>query len=135
MKQWLLGRTTPSIQVEVGNPVYQTVTVKVTVKLAASQPEAAGKKQLNTDLQAYLSPWVFQQPKHEGPPKMSFQLAEIRHFVRTLAYVTEVKDLSATLSEDGGGPVTPPKDSELLSPSNPWNFLITAEQHVISIGP
>ena len=132
MEAWLRDRISPTVQVAVANPAWQTVSVTVAVTFAPDQPEEVYRKQLNDELKAYLSPWVFEQTGQEAPPKVRFHPEEIRKFIRQRPYVKGLAGMSVMLSSEGADSIPMTGDDDWLSPSKPWNLLITAEQHIIT---
>ncbi|ADO69342.1 baseplate J/gp47 family protein [Stigmatella aurantiaca] len=121
IRAFLAARAPATADVQVANPLYETVTVHCTVKAAAKQDPLGVSQRLNAELRAFLSPWIFRPDEARGLawPTNS---QEVLRFIQARPYVSSVLSFSCSLGSEQTRkwPGTP---------DSPWLLRVSAWQH------
>lgn len=117
----------------VANPDYDTVLVRASVNFGEGMDPGFYLKQLNADLNNYLSPWAA-EPSQFNPYDTLVSPALIRGFINGLSYIEGIVELQVFQYFDrDGSPVFLPQtdDHTYLEPHVPWSILTSAPQHLL----
>lgn len=136
IKTFLQQYTSAHVQLNVRNPVYETLTVNCSVKFSDSSPFYIQK--LNQDLQAFLSPWILGNKTARSIGE-GIQKSTILGFIQKLDYVEFVTGFSVIkISEMNGKYYLYDSADEkntgqdLLLALTPWSVFVSAETHLIN---
>jgi hypothetical protein len=95
VKNYISPFMTAFANLEVINPVYETVTIKCSVKIRKGYDETYYARQLNTDLQQYISPWIMNRnvsPSFGG----KLYASALINFMEEREYIDYITFFSAT---------------------------------------
>ncbi|OYW77885.1 MAG: hypothetical protein B7Z37_01960 [Verrucomicrobia bacterium 12-59-8] len=124
MERWLLERTSPSVQLRVCHPAYETMRLIIAATFDDSQPAGTVQAQLNRELQEFISPWIYQPQTLRVLPPFEFHLAALRGFIQARPYVKSLSSCAYATTTQGS------VDGDWIRPSHAWSLLVTAEDHV-----
>jgi hypothetical protein len=111
------------ITLEVINPNYEEVQVKLGAKFYAGLDETHYRRQLEEDIMKFLSPWAFEQAR-EITFGVTLHRSVLIHYIEKLDYVDYVEDVQ--ILKEG---ILQPRNCE---PSDPKSILVSAKAHVVS---
>lgn len=122
VSEYLRSRTSAFAKVQVINPVYQPVNFKGNIRLRAGRDANFYlNKQLISEVQAYLSPWI-----NGGSQDIVFggtmMMSSVLQFIEQRDYVDYVTDFAMSVDADG----TPVK---AVTADTPWSVLIGGTQN------
>ena len=135
MAAFLRTKTTHFVSIKDGNgedylnvvnPVYEEIKVKVKVKFSKGADEAFFKKQLIEDLKYFIAPWAKDKTQAISFSRALSQ-ADFIQFLESRPFIDYIKDLNLFLS----GTVV----NSILSPSTSHSILTTSSNHSITIIP
>ena len=98
-KEYITRFTTPFSHVEFTNPIYETITVKCSVKIKTGYDENYYGSQLNKDIQQYLSPWILNKTKSPSFGGKIYASAII-NFIEELEYIDYLTQFEASKVEN-----------------------------------
>lgn len=139
VKEFLRPRLSPQVRISVENPVYERVKVVCKVKLVVgnSAEHLFYSKQLENDINDFISPWYFRADSHYRIGRKLF-VEEMRIFIRSKPYVSDIEHFGlAHFYQHANG--TKMNDSKslktagYLAGSVPEAIFIPAESHFIEI--
>ena len=145
IKEFIYNRKSMLVQVNVINPEYEKVILKLRVKFYPKYDENFYKKQLNEDLIKLLSPWAFDNRK-EIVFGAALQRSIVIDYVEKLEYVDFLSELEMAIYIDKTHKLlfkeledTPNNVSNIeklefqtvLSPSSPKNILVSVKNHIV----
>jgi len=145
IKEFIYSRKSMLVQVNVINPDYEKVILKLGVKFYPKYDENFYKKQLNEDLIKLLSPWAFDNTK-EIVFGAALQRSIVIDYVEKLEYVDFLSELEMAIYidktdalthkelEDTANNVSNTDKLEfqtVLSPSSPKNILVSVKNHIV----
>jgi hypothetical protein len=138
IKEYVSQYTSPFVQIQVINPVYEEVKITASIKLRNSAQKGTVIENLNRSLIDFISPWyndVLQEMCFCG----SINMDDLEIFIRTrpdISYVTKLSmvvlhysDTNYTLSDSVAAPI----DKKIVYASNPWSVLIPMKNHMIDV--
>jgi hypothetical protein len=142
MRSYLQQRSSPSIQVEVLNALYESITVSGDIRFRPGYDPGFYLQQLNRDMIEHLSPWVFDQDQELSFGGQIYRSVLI-DFIENREYVDYVLNLTMSQEfENGGiGVMQVGRDPQrfvvgsiatnlqVARPSTPRAVLISARQH------
>ncbi|MBX3616331.1 hypothetical protein [Nitrosomonas sp.] len=134
--------TTPFVTVHVGNPVYEVIQIRCTVKL--KNPLLAGLhlNRLNTAISDFLSPWneTVGNTNHFG---WSISKHDIESYIQSMSYIDRVTNLSILRIVPRGDDYFELFDSaerkeddiesKDIAPIYPWSIVAPIGQHFIEV--
>ena len=109
----------PDISLETANPNYVSVKVSCSVKFRSALDEGKMIKQLNQDIQNYLSPWMKNNPV-TADRTTPFSRHSLYAFIRKLDYISHV----------GAVAILQPSNLEAIAPDE---LLVPDDNHVITV--
>ncbi len=124
IKEFLLTKCSPHVKVEVTNPGYEEVSLKLKVKFSEGKDKVYHYNQLQQDLVEYLSPWT-KKEKNAMEFGVNVQESLVIHYIEKLPYVDYLKEL---VMEKDKQPMRPG-----IYPKNPFHILVSAKSHNITI--
>lgn len=111
------------VEANVINPEYQTVTVSLGVRFYKGYDKNYYKKEINTDITKFLSPWAFDSTKN-----IAFGTAlhnsVLIDYLEELPYVDYLENV-VFIDDDGN-------ELSSVSPSKPGAILVSAIEHTIN---
>jgi len=134
---FLQRHSSPFVQIEVRNPVYEQIQIRCSVKFNNEAGGAALAKQLDIDVSEYLSPWKARG--YRSRFGWSIRQKDVESFIRELDYVEYVTNFSMlhitadnqqnyrlgdTARHQGRG-------DGIIEPRLPWSLAIPANHHAI----
>ena len=144
VKKFLSGITSPFINLEVGNPVYEKVKIicKVLFSSKASITSGAYLRQLTNDLNEYIAPWLFKD-KEDVMIGNRIYKSDILMFIKTRPYVDYVSGFSVIhffnsknmISNELNQEIrdTAVDTEEYIVCSSPGSVLIPSSNHIITL--
>lgn len=135
IKNYIQKVSSPFIQFEVINPIYEDVKVSISVKFKAGYEQGLYINILQNDLCNFLSPWLY-NPLENIKLGGSMPTSAIIDFIKNLPYIEGIGNF-AILKYIGQNPnltlnrVTD-YDSRLYA-SYPWSILVSAKRHAIAV--
>jgi len=138
IKEYLEKITSPFVQVEVINPVYEKLKIICSVLLRPGLQQEKGFRlqQLHEELLAFLCPWT-----KEGPVALGGQIAknDILHFIKDRSYIRFITRFSVVqVYEERQDQFTikdtarPGETLDTIRASKPWSALVPIVQHQIN---
>ena len=122
VSEYLRTRTSVFAKVQVINPVYQPISFKGNIRLRAGRDANFYQKKLNSEVLAYLSPWI-----NSGAQNIVFggtlMMSSVLQFIENREYVDYVTDF--TMFVKSGGIDGPPVKA--VTADTPWSVLIGGE--------
>ncbi|MDP4209270.1 MAG: hypothetical protein Q8928_10710 [Bacteroidota bacterium] len=144
VKTFLSGIISPFINIEVGNPVYEKVKIICKVLLSAKASNNPGfyLRQLTTDINRYIAPWLFGEKEYLKIGNRIYR-SDILLFIKTRPYVEYVSAFSAIhfssskniLTNEINAHITDTAVNELdyIASSSPTSVLIPSANHIITL--
>ena len=125
-----------SAQVRVLNPTYTWLTVHAAVQFRRDRSFQAYAAELSQDINAFVSPWLYDQSIVKEPVR-SFRLSALTdHIRRQLAYVELLDRCLVTVDAGPAGTVTYPRDDAeidpLIAPRGTASLLIGVTAHALT---
>lgn len=121
-----------SAQVVVTNPRYESIWVYVQVVFRNDRSYAHYQDQLTAELQAFISPWIYDQAAVTDPVQR-FHASDFSVFVRNRPYVLEVGICNVLPGQPPLAGVVPDLSGAIdrVAASSPRAMLISAPRHLI----
>lgn len=148
IKEKLAGVLSPFVQVEVGNPVYERIKVRCSVRFAQNGiPGYADRgsflKQLHEDLKQHICPWLYEDDA-ASQIGATIYLSEIMAFIKKRPYIAEVNAFSLIHFYEIKDPLTGelraactdtalPPSTDRINGSVREAILIPSDQHIITV--
>ncbi|MBN9382183.1 MAG: hypothetical protein J0H74_15550 [Chitinophagaceae bacterium] len=146
VKNYLAGFTSPFINIEIGNPVYEKVKIACRIRLKDRIVADAGSgyylQQLHEDIRGWLCPWIY-SPDSTVKIGTRIYIPELMTYIKRRPYIEEVSGFSVVHFFNIKDPVTGALKSALLDTavtpvpyiqgSVPEAVLVPSEQHLISL--
>jgi hypothetical protein len=135
IKKVLKQYSSPFLNVEIINPIFEDLLIKCKIKFTnISGGKAIG--QLNKDFFRFICPWI----DGKGEIRNLFKKSEIVQFIKTRPYVSYVTGLSIihfkTLP-DGNvvayDSASENEEKELIQPGSPWSIFVPRNNNKIEI--
>ncbi|MFT6502892.1 MAG: hypothetical protein ACJASQ_003024 [Crocinitomicaceae bacterium] len=123
IKAFISKYTTLHVNLEVINPDYEEITVKLKVKFQVGLDEAVHIIQLNEDITRLLSPWAFDETKQVDFGH-TLHRSILINYIENLSYVDYVQDVKMIV--DGGSSI------DNYTPKSPKSIMVSAVTHEIS---
>lgn len=137
IQDYLDARKPPSAAVEVVNPDYVAVRVRLAVRFKAGGNEAYFKRQLEDELHRFLSPWAYDEGA-EVVVAGKIYANSIVDFLDRRPYIDYIADLRLFTSDDGIDfrPVSETGEkSYFVSADRPDAVLVAARHHEFDLIP
>ncbi|HTJ14032.1 MAG TPA: hypothetical protein VL547_18470 [Dinghuibacter sp.] len=147
IKAALAGVLSPFVQVEVGNPVYERIKVRCSVRFAQNGvPGYADRgsflKQLHEDLKQHICPWLYEE-EAASQIGATLYLSEIMAFIKKRPYIAEVNAFTLIHFYEVKDPITGEMRADCtdtfrtptdrISGSVREAILIPSDQHLITV--
>ena len=131
IEDFLIPLCSKQVVIDVINPFYEEVTLKFNVLFFSGYDPDFYKNQLNTDLIAYLSPWMNVDNKEIHFGTYLYESMVI-HFIDSLYYVDLITDFSMrhTFVEQG---IQKSEKEKKICPSNSAAILVSSSNHDIVV--
>lgn len=138
IQQYLKSLASPFTEIEVMNPFYERVKVIASIKLKNGlYDEGFYLNRLNSDLQAFLTPWL--NPQKPGKEfGNSVYVSRVMSYVQSLPYIDFVSGLSLIKTWNDQGEMgladsAQAGNGEELKALYPWSILVSADTHDLNI--
>lgn len=84
------------VTIQVKNPVYERVKISCEITFNENDPANEGlfEKRLNTDIQKYICPWMFDDKKHVAIGTQTIYIQDLLKYLKNLPYVKNADNLS-----------------------------------------
>lgn len=134
IQEFVQQHTSPFIQVEVRNPVYEQVKVKFNVKFHKGYDNRYYLKVLNEALKKQFSPWLYDE-KVMLDFSQDIRGPAILYFLETREYVDFITNFSIYHIVDGKivNQATAKNNDVVLQPGTPISIFVSAEKHLIGL--
>ena len=130
IKQFLQNRISPCVQLEVVNPLFESVQVKFEVEFTEGKEFIMHARLLNEDIMRFLSPWAFENSsKKEISFGGSISKSVILNFIEELPYVDFLTNFE--MNQFTGSDLPNLTEIEEAKASNARSILVSHEQHII----
>ncbi len=140
IQEFLQTVTSPFLQIEVHNPVFETIQVRCEVKFTGQQVGTNLVNRLNQYLSNYLCPWT--EGTYQGEFGWSLRQEDMEAAISSLDYVdfvTRFSLLHVTHQEDhfhlADTAETLTKPRPPLTPRFPWGLAVPMQHHLIETIP
>jgi hypothetical protein len=135
IKRYLRKKTSPFVQVEVINPVYEEIKISLDVKFEAGYDKGLYLTILHSELKKYLSPWLFNQQEEI---KLSGELSasQLFSFINQLPYINRISHLVIyrfTEKQDVKRVLRYASYDSVIKPEYPWTVLVSANTHDLRV--
>ncbi|MCB9296407.1 MAG: hypothetical protein H6559_25310 [Lewinellaceae bacterium] len=121
--------TSPLIDVQIINPVYEEIQVSLWLEMAAGKNTGGNLKELEASLQSLLSPWVL-----SGESEIEFDreiaTSAVLGAIRQKDYVASINNYIFSI-EVAGGVKKEVSNEAIIRPSMPWSVLVSSSRHTI----
>lgn len=139
VKDFLQPRLSPQVDINIENPVYERVKVVCKVKLVSGNHAESlfYTKQLENDINEFISPWYFRSDTHYRIGRKLF-VEEMRNFIKSKPYISTIERFGLghfynSIDGTGMNDSKSVKISGYLVGSVPEAIFIPAETHFIEI--
>lgn len=145
VRKYLAGFSSPFINIEIGNPVYEKVKISCRIRLVDDRNGGSDGyylKTLNGDIRRYFCPWIY-FPGSDVKIGTRIYMAELLTFLSRLPYIAEVTAFSvihffcikdpATGELRGSLVDSAVKTIEYIQGSVPEAVLIPSDHHLITL--
>lgn len=146
VKNYLAGFTSPFINIEIGNPVYEKVKIAGRIRLKDHITSDAGSgyylQRLHEDIRGWLCPWIY-SPDSSVRIGTRIYIPELMTYIKRRPYIEEVSGFSVIHFFNIKDPVTGALKGVLLDSavtpvpyiqgSVPEAVLVPSDQHLISL--
>lgn len=138
---FLKERAAPFVRIEVRNPLYERVKVIASIKFKKGLDSGFYLRQLNQDMRAYLSPWLYDSHVEVRLGGV-ISRSDVLGFIERQPYVDFVTALSVVVTKDYNGFFTledtarmskgNQDDEDSIHAGKPWSILVTASRHLFT---
>jgi hypothetical protein len=144
VKSFLTGIISPFVGIEVGNPVYEKVKIvcKVLLTSLASNNSGFYLRQLTTDINQYIAPWLFGEKENIKIGNRIYK-SDILLFIKTRSYVDYVSAFSVIHFSNSKNILTNEMNAQItdtatdavdyIDSSLPTSVLIPSPNHLITL--
>ncbi|MBB2147956.1 hypothetical protein [Pedobacter gandavensis] len=139
VKDFLQPKLSPQVDISIENPVYERVKVVCKVKLVSGNhaEQLFYTKQLEKDINEFISPWYFRRDTNYGIGRKLF-VEEMRNFIKSKPYILTIEHFGLghfyhSMDGTGMNDSKSVKISGYLVGSVPEAIFIPAETHFIEI--
>lgn len=122
IREFLLERVSPAIEISVDNPSFEEVHIELKVKFRSGLDPAFYRNQLEQDIINYLSPWAL-QPENTIAFGINLQESLLIHQLEKLSYLEYLQDLVMKKNNQSY--------YKKISPSSPKHILVSSKNHTI----
>lgn len=134
IEQLILKRISPFIKLEVCNPSYEKIQVKLDVKFKEGKDEGYYKKMLNHDLRRLLSPWLMDNKKKPDFGSVVHG-SSILNYIQNLDYIYYIENFSLfhivnDIIINKGQALN---NDVIIKPFTPLSILSSADEHYIRL--
>lgn len=102
IEKFLAELVSPFVKLQVLNPIYETIQIRLDVKLKTGRSSSFYREQLRTDLMQLLAPWTREEYRGDISFGGRFHYSTAVQFVENLEYVDYLNNLEIVGGEDEG---------------------------------
>jgi hypothetical protein len=141
--EFLKVRAAQFATIEVRNPLYERVKVVASVKFRRGLDSGYYLRQLNQDMRAFLSPWLYDS-QVEVRLGGFISRSDVLGFIERQSYIEFVTALSVVVTKDHNGFFSLEDTARMLKDKHkeedigtihagkPWSILVTASRHLFT---
>lgn len=137
IKQSIINRISPFVNIDVCNPIYEQVQVKFDVKFHKGLNERYYLQKVNEDVKDFLNPWHFGSDIDEAQTEISNRIyaMHIVYFLETRDYIDYVSNIAVFHIVDNNivNLENANENNAAIKPLTDISIFVSAPEHIITV--
>jgi hypothetical protein len=131
VKQELQKVTSPFVNIEVINPIYEEVKINLEVKFKKGYEKGVYSNELQKSIKSFLSPWLFSQSE-DIRLGVIIPSSKIMDFISKRYYIEAIGNFSILKYTGSNITKITDYDNQLMS-TYPWSVMVSSDNHRITV--